>query len=734
MNTLYDIIRILPLSLLSVLLCGTYAGIPADSPSAFILCTVFTLFLIALRNMQNRHRLRSIGLVTVFLAALIFAAGKENRQLFIRTYFWVIWLACYAAAAVTAGILMQHSRWARRGVSAGFLIYCITGAVLEWKISKEAFALICFLLLIQTAEEIQRRWHKSGCPDLKEHLTRISPVFLAGCLLVYRMPAPSAPYDWQFAKDIYHAAETGLNRLYGYLTHTADDYGTMGFSAEGSFLAGIRENDETVLVITSDSVKTDRIRLVGSISSDFTGRAWQSDPESAVCARETDTLETVCAVRKFDDAARAEYLWKTDLHCESFLYNTRYLFSPAKIKLEETRQKRTDLTEQNGSILTENGLLYQDSYDVACYLLNDSHPKMTALLENAEPISETEWQEAARAEGVQNQAGYSFADYQQYRSAIYESCLRPADLPDAVSALLHEISSRAGSRYEAAKLLEGFLSSMEYDTNSGALPDTVTDAGSFLAYFLFDAKRGYCMHYATAFTLMANAMGIPCRYVQGYLAEPDADGVITVKQSHAHAWPEVYFDHAGWIAFEPTPGFAVSAGWNVVGTAQSGYGLNPYLYQPSGEQTEPDLPPAEPEEQEPFDPMLILLPASAVICFLLLCVTISRLAARGRYRRLNECGRLRRITQQNLLLLQWLGFRMEPDETLTDFRNRIMQSGNAEIKEQLGFLSAYETMLYSAGAVTGEEVRSAEQTHRALRALVRKGRMRYRLLLLFQSY
>lgn len=84
--------------------------------------------------------------------------------------------------------------------------------------------------------------------------------------------------------------------------------------------------------------------------------------------------------------------------------------------------------------------------------------------------------------------------------------------------------------------------------------------GSDFAYdFLFTERSGYSVHYATAATLMFRYLGIPARYVEGYLITPkdvkDAKENVILKLdgTHSHAWTEVYLDGAGWIPVEVTP-------------------------------------------------------------------------------------------------------------------------------------------------------------------------------------
>ena len=72
--------------------------------------------------------------------------------------------------------------------------------------------------------------------------------------------------------------------------------------------------------------------------------------------------------------------------------------------------------------------------------------------------------------------------------------------------------------------------------------------------FLFDTKRGYCEHYSSAFVVMMRALGVPARVVTGYQGGElnPVDGFVTVRQSDAHAWSEVWLKGRGWSRVDPT--------------------------------------------------------------------------------------------------------------------------------------------------------------------------------------
>ena len=96
--------------------------------------------------------------------------------------------------------------------------------------------------------------------------------------------------------------------------------------------------------------------------------------------------------------------------------------------------------------------------------------------------------------------------------------------------------------------------------------EEVPEGEEFTEYFLFHQKKGFCVHYATAGTLMFRMMNIPARYVSGYVVKPsafqqDSDGNYTavVTDESAHAWTEVFEEGIGFYPVEVTPAAADAA-------------------------------------------------------------------------------------------------------------------------------------------------------------------------------
>jgi len=76
--------------------------------------------------------------------------------------------------------------------------------------------------------------------------------------------------------------------------------------------------------------------------------------------------------------------------------------------------------------------------------------------------------------------------------------------------------------------------------------------------FLFNTRRGFCGHFATSFTTLMRAAGIPARVVTGYQGGDwnPRGGYLVVRQSHAHAWSEVWLEGSGWTRVDPTAAVA----------------------------------------------------------------------------------------------------------------------------------------------------------------------------------
>ncbi|MDE6615673.1 MAG: transglutaminase-like domain-containing protein, partial [Lachnospiraceae bacterium] len=148
---------------------------------------------------------------------------------------------------------------------------------------------------------------------------------------------------------------------------------------------------------------------------------------------------------------------------------------------------------------------------------------------------------------------------EEYTAFVYSNYLQVPYGLSRLKAFADEIITVSDLGLECAAVKNAICRDTRYSQHLNVLP-----AGEeYIEYFLFNQKRGYCEHYATAGTVLLRLKGVPARYVSGYFIRPsefnaeyDKSGnekyVAYVKDYNAHAWTEVYKAGFGWLPFDMT--------------------------------------------------------------------------------------------------------------------------------------------------------------------------------------
>jgi transglutaminase-like putative cysteine protease len=130
---------------------------------------------------------------------------------------------------------------------------------------------------------------------------------------------------------------------------------------------------------------------------------------------------------------------------------------------------------------------------------------------------------------------------ERFPVALYR---RETDLttPDAaMRAYASDIA--ATSQPDRLTLLHDLMTALHrdiiFDTDPTHAATTATEA--------FALKRGVCQDITHMFLAMARHLGVPSRYVSGYLLREDG----VVSQTAGHAWAEAHVEGFGWVAFDP---------------------------------------------------------------------------------------------------------------------------------------------------------------------------------------
>ncbi len=172
--------------------------------------------------------------------------------------------------------------------------------------------------------------------------------------------------------------------------------------------------------------------------------------------------------------------------------------------------------------------------------------------------------------------------------------------------------------------------------------------GDPVSWFLFESRRGFCEHFASAAVLLLRVMGYPARVVTGLVTEEYTGGHYLLRASGAHAWVEVWNGQT-WHPFDPTP---PRRGLWSLGNFSFGF-LKRFF--PWG--------------------LLALLPLAGVYLFF-------------RYRRSAD------PVEEFLRLFEGLGEKKAPSETMAEFVRRLQENYPALSKELLNFLNLYHEVVF----------------------------------------
>lgn len=730
---LYDLLYGVPLCLIAILSMFRMLGAPEQAAFSLLVGGVSIGVCACIKYWESRLRFLLPGVILAAASGILLMQPVQNRLAFLLGCRWILWVFLLTTGIFLLGRFVAEMKWLRRLLCVAFLGDLLVAMFRQVFPDKAATALELFFLLLCIAEEVQATWEKSGYTDRKGHLVSIAPFLLVLGLSVFALPAPEKAFDWEFAVQIWRHAVEEIKLTNRFFHRRTEDYATMGFAESGDFWGNLQKKDKTVMEITGRADPGNVIYLPGRIQNAFDGRTWSDAFSQAGRDRELDTLETLCAVYQQEPEYLQNYLWRVDIKCQYDEFNTKYLFIPLKPLLKADRIDEISFLRQGADLVSEKTLGFGTEYSVGYFRLNQGHEEVKALLKNPPPISADTWGEI-RARYDANDAGTSFAEYQQYQERIYREYLPDTPVSPALSEYLEQLMEGAGSDYERMERLEKMLSSYRYSLSPGKLPEKVNSPAAFLDYFLLESREGYCSHFATAFVLLARNQGLPARYVQGYYVKKEKSGTVTVSTDMAHAWPEVYFKDFGWVAFEPTPGFKRTARWEFR-KKQTVDGRTEYVEElwEEEEETEVILPEAE-EEKSTVKWYLLLLPLGFGLLFMIVFFLADLAIAKRWYERLEQKEKFQVTLWRNLRILALLGWTRGQGETLEEFRNRVLEGMQGKKQEEalqtpvekvthgeekLAFLEDFEEVIYGACAIDADMNQRAKESYENLLRMLR---------------
>lgn len=166
---------------------------------------------------------------------------------------------------------------------------------------------------------------------------------------------------------------------------------------------------------------------------------------------------------------------------------------------------------------------------------------------------------------IRERRRYELKSYLQYHTSIPKNLDRYLALPPQTSERVRTLANTwhsetittQGDHNTAIvnKAMHFFRNELFYYTLEPPLL-----GGDPVDEFLFETKKGYCEHYASAFVTLMRAAGVPARVVVGFQGGEfnSAGKYLTVRQSDAHAWAEYLHPDNGWVRVDPTAAVAPS--------------------------------------------------------------------------------------------------------------------------------------------------------------------------------
>lgn len=155
----------------------------------------------------------------------------------------------------------------------------------------------------------------------------------------------------------------------------------------------------------------------------------------------------------------------------------------------------------------------------------------------------------------------AYEEYADYVKEFYGKSSSLESVKTIAAELYNDINAASTDFDKAMAVVNYMILNYSYTT------EPTKPSGEYesdIDSFLLETKDGYCVQFATAATLILRELGIPARYVQGYLANDfyeskDDEGNKIFKSSvtdeDAHAWVEIWIDGLGWRTLEVTPSY-----------------------------------------------------------------------------------------------------------------------------------------------------------------------------------
>lgn len=327
----------------------------------------------------------------------------------------------------------------------------------------------------------------------------------------------------------------------------------------------------------------------------------------------------------------------------------------------------------------------------------------------------------------------------KFTGDIYHAYLAiPYDLPQRVKDLAFSITDSEMNSFDRAKAIEKYLSTnYSYTLTPG---DTPADR-DFVDYFLFEKNEGYCVYFSSAMVILARSIGLPARYVEGFvLPSKSKEDVYEVTNQQAHAWAEIYFEGFGWLAFEPTPVYQQDSFYSSGSFRHNTSGMNPQATtglenQNNDDGNKPDM---APEQIESSNSVLNTIFIIAIVCgffvsLVLIIIVINRIRRKHNLKSILSLPPKEAIIRLYEIYLSHLSYQymlVNPGETPLEYAKRLDDYGYFAPEKFIDVASIFVKARYSQNEVTEADKTNVFRFYDPIVSKTRNsmGRVKYFLL------
>ncbi len=526
------------------------------------------------------------GIAGVCVWLVIFAAVNTARDI-LRNRFITVTVGIYAASAVVYRGVVSHNVFNVALTASMFIIYMAAYGTIKKRTVRIVSGYIELVLLVVSDFFNNNIPRLLICGVVVLFLISVSETLgflgvnrckgrsLAGLYVIIAAvlmitPVKSEPYDWHFfykcmegiknvAADIsdrFDLIFNGNNGLY--------KFNYTGYS-EGTDTAGGGVNDSAKLQLTVTGERTaGALYLRGNICSEYDGRNWVSEEDTVTINYDYDAWMSIYACFYLNEEPEdiREYIEVKQQYINYENIRTKSVFMPLKtlgIKLSDEKKK---MLSRGDNLRWKNIQKKQTGYHYIYMELDYSNEKLQDIIERASEVKydQATWTTMLKymREHYGVKPGFSFNDFKAavkdaYSKVAAEYMQVSDSLSDEARSLEKKTVQGSGSELDTCIRLNNLTSSYMYNKRVRIPKDA-----NVINYFLFDAKEGYCVHYATVLTQMLRNEGIPARFVEGFNVEySQEDGIdgYPVKGNDAHAWVEAYIKGFGWIRLDAVKAF-----------------------------------------------------------------------------------------------------------------------------------------------------------------------------------